>query len=203
MTYSKNDFLTIEEMTVNAEHILGYLGSRGWTRNSICGMLGNMQTESTINPGIWQSLISYDHDPYASVSGHGYGLVQWTPFNKYTIWARDSGLVYSDIDAQLQRIEYEIANGLQWISTSEYPLTFQDFKVSTETPEYLADAFLKCYERPADQNQPNRGTQARYWWDNLSGTGTVTPTDPPSTPESDNHKALIHMYLAGTLKGWS
>lgn len=165
-------------------------------------MLGNMQTESTINPGIWQSLISYDHDPYATVSGHGYGLVQWTPFNKYTIWARDSGLVYSDINAQLDRIEYEIANGLQWISTSEYPLSFQDFKVSTETPEYLADAFLKCYERPAEQNQPNRGTQARYWWDNLSGTGTITPTDPTPTPESDSHKVLIHMYLANTLSGW-
>lgn len=211
MTISANRFLTLAEMTENAEHILGYLSSRGWTRNSICGMLGNMQTESTINPGIWQSLVSYDHDPYATVSGHGYGLVQWTPFNKYTIWARDSGLTYSNINSQLQRIEYEIANGLQWYATADYPMTFQEFKVSTDTPEYLAQAFLRNYERPADQNQPNRSTQARYWWDNLSGTGIITdptdptdpdPTNPPTDGKSDLDKALIHMLLSNSFHGW-
>lgn len=165
-------------------------------------MLGNMQTESSINPGIWQSLISYDHDPYSTVSGHGYGLVQWTPFNKYTIWARDSGLTYSDINAQLQRIEFEIANGLQWISTSDYPLSFQEFKVSTDTPEYLAQAFLRNYERPADQTQPNRSTQAKYWWDNLSGSGIITDPPPDQTPKSDANKALIHMLLSNSFSGW-
>jgi hypothetical protein len=207
MVYSANRFLSLTEMKVNAEHILGYLGSRGWTRNSICGMLGNMQSESTINPGIWQGLNSYDSTPYVTVSGQGYGLVQWTPFNKYTIWARDNGLTYSDMNAQLQRIEYEIANGLQWISTSSYPMSFQQFKVSTETPEYLAQAFIRNYERPADQNQPNRSTQARYWWDNLSGSGIIDPnepTDPPPTGDEKtaNGEALIHMLLANTISGW-
>lgn len=198
MVVSKNAYLTREEMTVNAEHILGYLLPLGWTRNAICGMLGNMETESTINPGIWQGLVSYDHDPYSLVERQGYGLVQWTPFNKHTIWARDNGLDYVDINAQLMRIEYELENGLQWIPTLGYPMTFQEFKVSTRDPEYLAQAFLKNYERPADQNQPNRSTQARYWWDNLSGEGEVTPGPTPK-PETRKN-SLFTLWLTGSLR---
>ncbi len=203
MVISKNAFLTLDEMTINAEHILGYLLSRGWSRNSITGMLGNMQTESTINPGIWQNLDSYDHNPYIEVARHGYGLVQWTPFNKYTIWARDNGLIYSDINSQLMRIEYEIENGLQWISTTDYPLSFMEFKTSQATPEYLAQAFLRNYERPADQNQPNRSTQAKYWWDNLTGEGTIDPDAGGGGGQKRSGKnAVIHMLLANTIRGW-
>lgn len=48
-------------------------------------MLGNMETESTINPGIWQSLNS------GNASG-GFGLTQWTPATKYINWANNNGL---------------------------------------------------------------------------------------------------------------
>jgi murein DD-endopeptidase MepM/ murein hydrolase activator NlpD len=171
MTVSGNRFLTLEEMTINAEYILDYLGSRGWTKNAVCGLLGNLQTESSINSGIWQSLISYDHDPYITVEGHGYGLVQWTPFNKYTVWARDNGLTYSDMDTQLQRIQYEVDNNLQWFGGYSDVMTFQQFTQSLETPEYLAEVFIKTYEHPADPEQPIRGTQARYWFDTLTGEG--------------------------------
>jgi murein DD-endopeptidase MepM/ murein hydrolase activator NlpD len=175
MVVSKNGYLSLAEMTENAEYILGYLLSKGWTRNAICGLLGNMQTESTINPGIWQSLNSYDSTPYVTVNGQGYGLVQWTPFNKYTVWARDNGYDYADIDAQLERIIYETVNNLQWFGGYSDTMTFQQFTQSTETPEYLAEVFIKTYEHPGDPDQPIRGTQARYWWDNLSGTGTIEP----------------------------
>jgi len=202
MIHSGNRYLTLPEMTDNANYILSYLIAKGWTKNAITGMLGNMQTESTINPGIWQSLISYDHDPYILVESHGYGLVQWTPFNKYTIWARDNNLDYSHIDSQLMRIEYELQNGIQWISTSDYPMTFQEFKVSTQSPEYLAQAFLRNYERPADQNQPNRSTQARYWWDVLGDGGTIDPPDPPDNPDTVEMKQYISMLLCDTVNGW-
>lgn len=175
MVVSKNAYLTMAEMTENAEYILGYLLNRGWTRNAICGMLGNMQSESTINPGIWQSLNSYDSTPYIEVQGQGYGLVQWTPFNKYTVWARDNGYNYADINAQLDRILYEVANNIQWFGGVSDTMTFQQFTQSTDTPENLAYAFISTYEHPADPNQPDRQTQARYWWDNLSGTGTIDP----------------------------
>ena len=44
-----NRFLSWEEMQVNAVYIRDYLIEDGWSLNSIAGMLGNMQSESTIN----------------------------------------------------------------------------------------------------------------------------------------------------------
>lgn len=165
---SANRFLTMDEMKINAEYIWSYLGTRGWTLNAVAGMLGNMQTESTINPGIWQNL---DAGNYSL----GYGLVQWTPATKYTDWCAANGLERSDIDSALKRIIYELENGLQFYPTDAYPITFSQFKTSTASAYELGMAFLLNYERPADQNQPARGTQAEYWYNYLKdiqpGTG--------------------------------
>lgn len=158
-----NRYLSIDEMTVNAQEIMNQLTSRGWTKNAVAGMLGNMQTESTINPGVWESL-----SPNVN---NGYGLVQWTPATKLISWAESEGLDYTSGDVQLQRIDWEVANNQQWIATSQYPMSFQEFKVSTLTPEYLAQVFIRNYERPRNPNQPIRSTQARYWYDNLEGGG--------------------------------
>jgi hypothetical protein len=200
MTVSKNAFLNLAEKTENAEEILGYLLSKNWTRNAVCGLLGNLETESTINPGIWQGLNSYASTPYDTVAGAGYGLVQWTPFNKYTIWARDKGLDYTALDSQLQRILFEVDQNLQWFGGYSATMSFAEFTRSTETPEYLAEVFLKTYEHPAEQTQPARGTQARYWWDNLSGTGTITPggTAPPTTPSETS--VIYQLWLSDALR---
>lgn len=53
---SNNKYLTQGEMESNAKEIYTYLSDKGWTINAISGLLGNMQRESTINPGLWQSL---------------------------------------------------------------------------------------------------------------------------------------------------
>lgn len=160
---SKNAFLTEEEMTINARYIYRYLTSRGWTGQAVCGMLGNMETESTINPGIWQNLDEGN-------TSLGYGLVQWTPSTKYTSWCAERDLNPSAMGSALARIEWELANGEQYYPTDAYPLTFAEFKVSTQSPTYLAMAFLLNYERPADQTQPARGTQAEKWYSILKGS---------------------------------
>lgn len=157
-----NFYLNDAQMTGNAQYILDYLSQRGWTKNAICGMLGNMQTESTINPGIWQSLNAGDYDG-------GYGLVQWTPATKFTTWASANGYAMDDIDGQLERILWEVANHEQWISTSLYPMSFAEFTQSTDSAYNLAMVFIKNYERPENPNQPIRGTQAQHWFDVLSG----------------------------------
>ena len=89
------------------------------------------------------------------------GLVQWTPYTKYTTWVTGDP---STMDNNLSRILYEVANNLQWIATTQYNYSFSDFTQSTDTPYNLAMAFLANYERPADPNQPSRGTQAEYWY---------------------------------------
>lgn len=54
-TYWGNDFnssnsLTMEQMQVNATYIWTSLSASGWSLNAVAGMLGNMQSESSINP---------------------------------------------------------------------------------------------------------------------------------------------------------
>ena len=58
-----NAYLTTAQMAGNAQYIADYLIARDWTQNAIAGMLGNMQRESNINPGLWESLI------YGNMSG--------------------------------------------------------------------------------------------------------------------------------------
>ena len=49
-TYNSSNTLTLEQEQINATYIWNALGSQGWTLNAVAGMLGNMQSESTINP---------------------------------------------------------------------------------------------------------------------------------------------------------
>lgn len=187
MVYSGNYFLTLEEMTVNAQYILDYLLMQGWTKESVCGMLGNMETESTINPGIWQNL------DYGNMNG-GFGLVQWTPASKYTNWADSNSLVWEEMDSNIKRILYEVENNIQWIHPD---MTFYEFTQLTTSPEECAMLFLEHYERPANPNQPDRATQARYWYDNLTGGGNP---DPP--PSSNNVSDFIVLNIVGVLQNF-
>ena len=105
MIISSNQYLTIEEMTPNAKYIYDKLRVAGWTPNAICGLLGNTQTESTNNFGLWESL---DEGNMSA----GFGLVQWTPASKYTNWADSQGYSWGNPDGQIARILYEVENGL-------------------------------------------------------------------------------------------
>jgi hypothetical protein len=156
-----NKKLSISEMQVNAEYIYQSFLDEGWSKTAICGMLGNMQTESYINPGIWENYEVGRMD-------RGFGLVQWTPATKYIDWAIASGLDPYDIDSQIQRILYEAERGMQWASSNNtFNMSFADYTKSNYSPEVLAEVFLLSYERPRDKVQPWRGVQARYWFDNL------------------------------------
>ena len=153
-----NRYLSLTEMQNNADIMYVFFIGKGWTVNAISAMFGNMQTESTLNPGIWENL-----DPFAG----GYGLVQWTPYTNYSDWAgedwQDNG------QKEMERIIYELEKHLQWISTSLYPMTFREFSQSNKPPAYLAQAFLYNYERPTVKPQPARSKQAEYWYEYLVG----------------------------------
>lgn len=49
-TYNSSNMLTQAQMEVNANYIWKALKLQGWTKNAVAGILGNMQTESSINP---------------------------------------------------------------------------------------------------------------------------------------------------------
>lgn len=144
-----------------AQQIWNYLTSKGWTKEAVAALLGNAQSESGIIADRWES------DIVGNMSG-GYGLVQWTPASKYIDWAKSNGLVYQDIISQCKRLEWEVANGQQFYSPN---MTFAEFTKSTQSPEVLADIFIRYYERPYNPNQPARQTQARYWYNLLKNSG--------------------------------
>lgn len=161
MIINSNEYLSLNEMYNNALYIASFFLRKGWTYEAIAAILGNMQTESTMNPGIWESL-------EAGNTSRGFGLVGWTPATKLINWASENGLDYTDIDTQLSRIIWEMENGVQYYPTDSYPETFVEFSVSEKSPEYLAAAFIYNYERPASPNPEKRGSQARYWYNILS-----------------------------------
>lgn len=179
--YSGNYYLSVSQMTTNAEYIYSYLLGYGWSKNAICAMLGNMQRESTINPGIWQNLDSGN-------TSLGYGLVQWTPATKYLDWCDTLGYDPSTMEANLERIIYELVNNLQYIVTDTYPETFSEFTQSTKSVEYLTKVFLYNYERAGATAEQERIDNALYWYQTL--TGEIPPIDPdePDTPTTTKHK---------------
>lgn len=193
--YSESEPLSISEMEVNATYIYKSLSNNGWTKNSISALLGNMQAESTINPGRWQS------ENVGSTS-NGYGLVQWTPATKYIEWCSDN--TYSDpseMDNNISRILYEIENNIQWIARDDYNLSFEEFSKSNESVDYLAKSFLLCYERPADQSesvQAYRVELAKNWYSYLEGSEPSEPT--PSKHKKNKFKFIL--YSRKRREGW-
>ena len=122
----------------NANNIKCFLvDTCGWTLESVCGILGNMQAESTINPGYIQrnnnvhrlpsdgtniSLLPNEvmanyYDAYYGLHnrGFGIGLVQWdgysnrngTPQQKLVAYAIDNAYNWYDGWCQLYRLKGE------------------------------------------------------------------------------------------------
>lgn len=169
-----------EMKKTNAAFIRNRLLDAGWSKNAIAGFLGNVDSESGLNPGIWQS------GDTGNTSG-GYGLTQWTPATKYLNWCDDNGLVYHEMESALARIFYEIDNGLQWVRRSEFnKMTFKQFIISNEAPALLARCFVASYEIPrsylnggADRQATyeRRGNNAEKWYEYCFGESA-----PPYTP---------------------
>lgn len=147
-----------------AKQVWDYLTSCGWTKEAVAALLGNMQSESGIIADRWES------DIIGNVYG-GYGLVQWTPASKYINWAKSNGLRYQDVISQCKRLEWEVANNQQFYHPS---MSFKQFTQSKQSPESLADIFIRYYERPANPNQPARQTQARHWYNLFKGMSNTT-----------------------------
>ena len=142
-----------------------------------------MESESGINPGIWEELV---------VEGGGYGLVQWTPYTKYSDWAgqgwQDNG------NKECDRILYEAQNGLQW-SSNWYaphvgypeipPISLAEFLTETNlSPKVLADYWILYYEHPDESNIPYRIAEHQAqcdYYNELLMNSPISP-DPPSPP---------------------
>lgn len=180
---------TQADQQVNAREIYGYFQAQGWTLYAVSGLLGNMQAESYINPGQWQ--LGHTIEDPRPVNDTGFGLVQWTPWQKYV----NSSPYFGDWEAganwrynyprQLDRIQYELdydeqhPDGGQWIrhSYQGYYYSFKQYSRLTQyLPEQMASLFFVSYERGTWSNE--RGTYARNWYDYLNEVGPLPPPVP-------------------------
>lgn len=199
--YNSSKSLSMDQMKVNAKYISSYLQDKGWTLNAIAGVLGNMQHESTINPGRWEGDDVGD--------GPGYGLVQWTPYTKYTDWATLNG--YPDpsvMDGNLARVIYDFTHNVQYYPTDNYPESRSEFTKSTKTPYYLACAFAFNYERSwvalygtEEEKQAlreKRGNSATFWYEYLTGSTPITPT---TTKKKKGYKFVLFNRRRRILNG--
>ena len=121
-----------------------------------------METESTINPGLWQGR-EIPSDPLTT--DKGFGLTQWTPASKLINWANESGLDYTSGFVQMARINFESLNNLQWSTNNLFNYTWEQFIHSTESPEDLAQVFVWAYERPENPDIEKRRRDARKWFE--------------------------------------
>lgn len=157
-TYFSNSYLLQYKMLTNARYIYNYLKNENWSDNAIFAALGNMESESTINPGVWYNLNSTN-------TNNAYGLVQWKPSTKLTNWLNTQNLNNSIVN-QLERILYEVENSLQWQSGKHSPtMTFSAFTTSTKSCDALTEYFLRCYEAPGNESSKlaERKANAAKW----------------------------------------
>ncbi|HDT8008332.1 TPA: peptidoglycan DD-metalloendopeptidase family protein [Enterococcus faecalis] len=150
------------EKEKNAWAVWQFLKSKGYSEQAAAGILGNMDQESGIMPGIDEG-----------GGGPGYGLVQWTSpiagesgrayVQRLLAQAGISG-DYRNITTQLKLLDWHMHNG-QYIPSAAYPYSVAEFKVLTDIGTATM-AFEANFERPA-VTHPERIPLAQYWYDLL------------------------------------
>ena len=162
-------WLSESESLQNAQLVANHLIPQGWTKESVSALCGNMRHESSINPDMYEFNYAWGDDK-------GYGLVQWTPRSKYWDWAESRNLPPRNGDSQLARIDYEVEQNIQWISTPNYPETYAQFRASTKSMDYLVPCFTWNYERPnaesGQQSMPDRIAFAKRCLNELDFSGS-------------------------------
>ena len=209
---------TAEQIT-NANNIKSFFMLEGWSLQAICGMLGNMQAESTINPAMIQqthrsrlpdSGTDLDSLPNAVMKnffaeyyletggGYGIGLVQWDGYTQTTTGQQQKLVAYAirnqynwyDGYTQCYRLRGEWQLDDQYgffnpVTVNGHHYTFASYVTSTNSPEELAEAWQRGYERNAG-GLGYRGTNARYWYNLFTGSDAPDPVTPrPPKPASD------------------
>lgn len=185
---SDDRYLTQSEMENNANIIINYYRGQGLDDRTIAAILGNMQAESTLSPGLNER-----------GGGGGYGLVQWTPKQDLIDACNYLNLSpYTSGDVQIQVVIEEIIGDQsirQWYTSQGFisnyynsgatsdmiGITGNDFLHNTMgwNPDKLAVMFMAGYERPSYNplinHYQNRQQYALDWFTYMGGVVPPTP----------------------------
>lgn len=175
----------------------------------VSAIAGNLWQESTINPGIWESLTV---GTWTDLN-RGYGLGQWTNTGgdthgrlyKLHEWMTNNGYTIDDGDGQ---VAYIIAEDY-WIAKPEYPQfnNLTDFLNSTSTDiATLTHAWNWCWEGIHDASWNDRVTYANNCYtyieqhkDDTSITAWITGNRFLSDSEKYNNAVMLYRCIGGVV----
>lgn len=166
---SASGYFTREQMKQNATNINNYFKERGWSPTARMALLGNIERECTMNPGLIEVGGGTTSD------GPGRGLVQWTPgtkllsvldllYGKHDDWY-DGGKQCAVLFAEYQESVGDAHRGIEpeWYTTPSYRMGWREWATGNYDLKTLTEAFTYNYLRPADLNDPLRYQYAQYW----------------------------------------
>lgn len=169
------------EMLNNALNIYSFFHQLSWSDQAIAAIMGNMQVESTLNPGITQTRrVNLPENLDVLYYKSGLGLVQWTTTGADRDTGKDQKLVryalrnnYNWYDgwAQCYRLKGEHDSDATYhffykVKVNGQFYTFQNFVTSTAPVADLTKAWLYGYERATlDADSNRRIADAEYWFD--------------------------------------
>lgn len=172
------------EQTQNAHEIYHILvDDNGVNSASAYAILGNLTTESFLNPGQWQYHENYDVQK-------GFGLGQWDPSTKVNDYLTAIGVpdTQENMENAQYQIDYLLGNSGQWSLhyvdpntgySSYYDITIpvynslSDFLYDTGTDvEAKTKAWMACWERPNNTHAhlDSRIAYAQHW----AGSPSIT-----------------------------
>ena len=171
--------LTEAQKQANSLYIYNYLTGKGWSLNAICGLLGNLEKESGINPAEWQTA-DKNGNGQTTGSTSGYGLVQWTPSGtKFLKWAgldaKQADVTAKNnpihlMDKQLEFMLLELKPKTELYTWGDYKkrgpsqMTAKEYISSDLDPGVLAKVWEASFERPSVL-QRSRAVAATKWFD--------------------------------------
>ena len=187
--------LTSEERTYNAWQFYEYFTHLGFTIDSICGMLGNIQWESGI-------------DPAKKNVNTAWGLIQWHPTSSLTAWANANHCVWYDGDKQALLIyrelfpvptdPYDTSGRWTYDSTHGYTYTPDEFKVLGDY-DIATGSYFYQRERAGDDTLPKRMEYAADWYEVFTGEEPPHPPHPPHPPIGDGSRPFW-VYMSKSYK---
>ncbi len=178
-----------DDLHKHAAAVYDYFSKKGFSDAAICGILGNFQHESGINPTQWQIGMP---QTWSMNSSTGYGIAQFTPAGKIKAYADKVGQAVSDIKTQLDYIWSQITtNGFYGGSK-----TLVQFAHETD-PKQAALDFLQGYEMHTQTTNAlaSREAYAINWWQlyNKGHQGSYgdgsSSSDTGTTPEGYSIKS--------------
>lgn len=180
-------YLTEEQQQQNANEIRTYLELHGLTLESICGILGNMDIESGLNPGNKRT------------ENGAWGLIQWYPHSVLVDWCNEREYNWYNGGIQLYRIicEGEGTHGASgyWLKTDTYKYTWSEFCSLTNLKESTyAYAFER--ERSGGEDVTQRYEKAQKWYTFFRKQEPTDPDNPDDPPIVKPKKKMpLYMYL--------